>query len=243
MNFPGFPSAASRRVMVLLLVWSAGGLAFVGAEEPPPPPTVIEADVMELRSSEAENRFFFRKNVRVFGTNLLVSCDELTVVSARSGDPAATVGELGALQSIVATGNVDIVQAGRRATAGRAELFPREGKVVLTEQPVIIDERAEVRGWRITLLQGERSGIVESAPPGTPGGGRATTILDALPDLGFAGQPRDEDAEAATDEDAAASPEPPAAEMEAAPLMSPEAEEPVDPDPAVEIPIVPLPPE
>ena len=118
------------------------------------------------------------------GTNLAVTCDRLEVVTSRTGESEATIGEITAIESIVATGGVEIFQAGRRITAGRAELSPHEGLVVLTDQPKIIDGEVEVSGWRITLLKGERKALVE-ADPEQGQGGRPTVKLDSLPDLGY----------------------------------------------------------
>src|SRR5690625_7813683 len=70
--------------------------------------------------------------------------------------------ELGRIQRIYAIGNVRVVQGDREATSGRAEVFPREGRVVLTENPVLRNEDGRVSGARITFLQGEGEAIVES---------------------------------------------------------------------------------
>ena len=65
---------------------------------------------------------------------------------------------------LLATGNVRIVQGDREATCGRAEVLPQEEKVVLTEDPVLIDRSSDIvsRGSKITLLRGERRAIIEN---------------------------------------------------------------------------------
>ena len=175
------------------VVGTAGALATVGkAQESGAggsgdgPKTVIQSDSLEMHSGQERNYFFFRDEVRVEGTNLIVTCDLLEVVARREGvgdDPDAIIGQFGAIESIVASGKVEIWQAGRRAEAGRAQVLPHEGRVVLTEGPRVYDGQGEVSGWRITLLQDERRALVE-ADPGLVGD-RATVILSELPDLGY----------------------------------------------------------
>jgi len=177
-------------MVAISIAWLASGGPYCGANEGAPdaansaPATVVESDSLELESGPLQNRFNFRDNVRVSGNNITVTCDHLVVVANREpGEPGAVVGELGSIETIVAVGNVLITQAGRRAYAGKAELFPREEKVVLSESPRIVDDGAEVTGWRITLLKGERKARVESDP--VSGSERPTVTLEALPDLGF----------------------------------------------------------
>ena len=148
--------------------------------------TVIQSESLEMRSTPKRNYFYFQTNVRVEGNNLLVTCNNLEVTATRGGgedDPNATIGEFGTIESIVATGDVEILQAGRRAEAGRAQVLPHLGKVVLTENPRVYDVHGEVSGWRITLLKNERRVVVENNPE--DGRQRPTVVLSELPDLGF----------------------------------------------------------
>ena len=170
-------------------------LSLPGAEESDQPAdiTVIVSDHLQMRSTEEKNYFYFDQNVQVEATNLVVKSDRMEIIALRENeadDPDATVGEIGAIESIVATGNVEIYQAGRVAYAGRAEVLPREGKVVLSESPRVVDGETEIAGWQIVLNKGERQVIVfpnpdeqaaeadRERPTITLGGG-------ALPDLGF----------------------------------------------------------
>lgn len=141
------------------------------------PATDVIADAFEFVSEDARGRFLFSGNVRVSGNNLVVTCDRLDVVTERSGDLNSTIGQLGKIESIVATGNVTITQAGRTATSARADVRPGEGRIVLTGDPVVTDPQGGVmRGERITIIQGERRVLVDNP--------RIT--FDRLPDLGFA---------------------------------------------------------
>ncbi len=144
-------------------------------------PTVIEADHAEMVTGDTGTRFVFTGNIVVTGNNLVVRCDRMEVFSTREEQPAATSGppEIGRMEKIIATGNVHIEQEGREGRAGRAEIFLIEGRIVLTESPVIRNEQGNVSGFRITFIQGEAQAIVESGE-----GQRARIVLPTLPDLG-----------------------------------------------------------
>lgn len=150
--------------------------------------TVITSETLEMQGTESRNYFYFRKDVVVIGTNLELHCDELTVTAMRRGaeDDDSTVGEIGALERIVAVGNVRIYQAGRAAYAGRAEVNPTAGTVTLIDSPRVVDREVEVEGYQFILHQGDRR--FESIPdPDAPVGqpSRSVVRLGALPDLGF----------------------------------------------------------
>lgn len=124
-------------------------------------PTVITSNEMEMWSTDTETRSIFKENVVVTGNNLKITCDKLDVTATRLDDDKskdATIGTLEKFKTLVATGNVHIVQGDREVTCGRAEVFPAEDKVVLTEKPVVIDSSGPyvATGTRIVLLRGER---------------------------------------------------------------------------------------
>jgi lipopolysaccharide export system protein LptA len=124
-------------------------------------PTVITSTAMEMWSTDTETRSIFTENVVVTGNNLKITCDKLDVTATRFDDDKnkdATVGPLEKFKTLIATGNVHIVQGDREVTCGRAEVFPAEDKVVLTEKPVVIDSSGPyvATGTRIVLLRGER---------------------------------------------------------------------------------------
>ncbi len=150
--------------------------------------TVVTSDHLEMISGETENHFFFSGNVVVVGTNLKATGDKMTVVASRVGQNQAegTVGEIGAISSILLQGNVVIEQAGRRATSGQAEIFPGSGRVVLTDNPVVVDSEGRVTGHRMELLQGERRARVFGDPTS---GERPRVTLPAMQDLGYQNPP------------------------------------------------------
>ena len=75
-----------------------------------------------------------------------------------------------------------IVQGDRIATCGRAEVFPGEDKVVLSENPSIrsTDDQYAASGPRMVLYRGQRRAVIE----GESGVG-TRIVLPALRDLGY----------------------------------------------------------
>ena len=149
-------------------------------------PTIITSKRLEMQGTEERNYFYFSGEVLVKGTNLEIRCDELTVVSMREGPEGATIGDIGAIDQIVAQGSVEIHQAGRSAYAGRAEVDPVAGTVTLSENPRIIDRDVEVSGYQFVLHKDERK-FVSVPDPNAPADrpSRSVVSLGAMPDLGF----------------------------------------------------------
>lgn len=148
--------------------------------------TVITSTRLEMQGTEERNFFYFSGKVEVKGTNLQLACDELTVVAFREGTDTGAIGQIGAIEKIVAMGSVEIHQAGRSAYAGRAEVDPRAGTVTLADHPRIQDGEVEVEGYQFVLHKGEKK--FESIPdPNAPAGhpSRSVVRLGAMPDLGF----------------------------------------------------------
>jgi lipopolysaccharide export system protein LptA len=120
-------------------------------------------------------------------------------VATRKGDPAATIGQYGYFKSLVATGNVRIVQGDREATCGRAEVFPGEDRIVLSEDPVVrsLDDQYVAAGPRLVLYRGQRRAVIEGTTEE-----RVRITLPAIKDLGF------EEEKKASENPAPAAPQP-----------------------------------
>lgn len=199
-----------------LMLFAAFALCAFGAAEltldggplsDPNAKTTILSQTLEMVSSDTANTFYFSKNVRVRSTNLFMTADKMVVTALRENSEASAIEvektaktaaakrtsstsantPLGTIDKIVATGNVNISQQDREATAGHAEFFPKEGRVVLTENPRVVDSKAIVSGWRITLLHGERRVLVEQDPNGTT---RPNVDLNELPDMSVTDEPK-----------------------------------------------------
>lgn len=162
-------TAFRRLALTVLLV----ALPWVGRSqtEATAVPTQLDADNLVMTSTDEETRAICTGNVILTGTNLKISCDRLEIVATRIGDPGATIGTLDGFKYLLATGNVRIVQGDREATCGRAEVLPLEEKVVLQEDPVVIDHSSDfiAAGRIITLFRGERRlEVIEPKLTGPP---------------------------------------------------------------------------
>jgi len=146
----------NRLGALLLLAASLAAPAANGAPEPVS--TVIQSQSLDMRSTADETTSVFTGNVVVTGTDLRITCDRLEVVSVRIGDNNDTIGKQDRFKSLLATGHVRIVQGDREASCGRAQVLPRDDKVILTDQPVVIDHgnNTVATGDPIELLRGER---------------------------------------------------------------------------------------
>jgi lipopolysaccharide export system protein LptA len=127
-------------------------------------PTVITSEGEgQMISTDTETTITFRNKVLVTGTDLKLNCDFLQVIVRRKGDATATIGKIDKFRSMLATGNVLLVQGDREAACGRAEVLPDQERVILTENPVVVDrdQKTRIAGEKITLLRGQRQVLVE----------------------------------------------------------------------------------
>jgi lipopolysaccharide export system protein LptA len=150
-------------------------------EDVAPEVTIVRSRLLRMIEEPERTLFRFTDEVEVSGTNLEATCERLDVIakerSATTSAKDAT--ERLEVERIEAHDSVVIKQAGRTATASRAFIMPKEGKVVLEDNAVVEDDRGRVSGFRMTLLQGQRKAIVEGG--GGPGQERARITLPALP--------------------------------------------------------------
>lgn len=156
--------------------------ALPGRAQPAPTDTVIEcAGAFETVSTATEIVSTFRDRVVVTGTNITLTCDYLRVVARQKQAQTTALGQYGYFKSLVATGHVKIVQGDREATCGRAEIFPGEDKIVLTDQPVVRSADGEyvARGPRMVLYRGRRQAVIEGSPEE-----RVRITLPPVKDLG-----------------------------------------------------------
>src|SRR4051812_14952316 len=147
--------AAFPLLLACLSVFPAA-LALRGDEAPLP--TDITSTSLEMWSTDTETFAHFTGNVVATGTNIRITCDKLEITAAGQNEKSATVGKLDKFKYLLATGRVRIIQGDREANCGRAEVFPREERVVLTEKPVVIDHgnSSVAMGDKLTLLRGQR---------------------------------------------------------------------------------------
>ena len=160
------------RIASILALGYARSLAAEEAVE-----TVVTSQQFESRSTDTEMTAIFWCNVDVVGNNIHITCDRLEVISARLGDKDQVVAKQNQFKSLIATGKVKVTQGDRDASCGRAVVLPREDKVTLTENPVVVDHGAGVTfiGEPLTLLRGERKVFGENV----------RIVLPEIKDLGF----------------------------------------------------------
>jgi lipopolysaccharide export system protein LptA len=167
----------------LPLLVTAVALAMASASRAAEPQdTTVDSVSAESVSTDTETTTIFHDQVVAVGNDMTLNCDYLKVIATRIGDKSATMGKYGKFKYLLATGHVKIVQGDRVATSGRAEVFPGEDRIVLTESPVvkIESEGYTVSGPRMVLYRGQRRAVVEGTP-GQP----SHISLPAIKDLGF----------------------------------------------------------
>jgi lipopolysaccharide export system protein LptA len=167
----------------LPLLAAAAALAlFPALRAAEPPTTTISSDSAESASTDTETTTVFHDDVIATGNDITLNCDFLKVIATRVGEKTATLGKYGKFKYLLATGRVKIVQGDRVATCGRAEVFPGEDRIVLTENPVvqIESEHYVATGPKMVLYRGQRRAVIESAP-----GQRVHISMPAIKDLGF----------------------------------------------------------
>jgi lipopolysaccharide export system protein LptA len=165
-----------------LLVTAMALAVSAGARAADPQTTTISSDSAESISTDTETTTTFHDDVVATGNDITLNCDYLKVIATRVGEKTATLGKYGKFRYLLATGTVRIVQGDRVATCGRAEVFPGEDRIVLTENPVvrIESEHYEASGPRMVLYRGQRRAVIEGTP-----NQRTHISLPAIKDLGF----------------------------------------------------------
>jgi lipopolysaccharide export system protein LptA len=170
------------RTLPLLATAAALVLAAVARAADAPQTTIDCAGLAESTSTDTETTTIFHDQVVAVGNGITLNCDYLKVVANRLSEKDSTLGKHDTFKYMLATGHVRIVQTDRVATCGRAEVFPGEDRIVLTENPVvkIESEHYEASGPRMVLYRGQRRAVIEGTPDQ-----RSHILLPAIKDLGF----------------------------------------------------------
>lgn len=155
-----------RVLRAFLFLACLAGLAFPAVQAAvAPQPTTLTCGHMDMWSEGDETKAICTGNVTLTGTDLKITCDRLELIATRLTDKTkAALPTLEKFRYLLATGHVSITQGSRGATCGRAEVLPREEKVVLTEDPVVVDRATDFvsAGDKITLLRGQERVEVEN---------------------------------------------------------------------------------
>ena len=152
------------------------------AQAADPQQTTITSVSSEMISTDTETTCVFHDEVVAVGNDMTLNCDALKVIATRIGEKSATIGKYGKFKYLLATGHVRIVQGDRIALCGRAEVFPGEDRIVLTENPSveIASEGYKATSPRMVLYRGQRRAVLEGTL-GQP----SHISLPAIKDLGF----------------------------------------------------------
>jgi lipopolysaccharide export system protein LptA len=152
--------------------------------------TVVEsAGGAEMNSTETQTVTTFHTDVVATSNNIRITCDYLKIVVNRRGNPGAILGKNGKFESLLAVGHVHILQSEREATCGRAEVFPGEDRMVLSQGapdeplPTVrsTDGNYSASGPRMVFYRGQERAVIETLP-----GERAHILLPPLKNMGFA---------------------------------------------------------
>lgn len=161
-------------------------LIFSHAQTPPKErvQTEIESVRLQVQNDGEKAYFLFSEGVVLRATNMYVECDSLEVFATREAEKQENIGKFGAIQKIVATGNVRIVQQERTATCQKAVVQPNEQRIVLSGSPVIEQPGGQFLtynpGDEIILERGNGSIDVRTTGPK-----KLKLTSSAIDDLGF----------------------------------------------------------
>jgi lipopolysaccharide transport protein LptA len=127
---------------------------------PAPGSTVITSD--ELRMDQASHIAVFTGSVVATGTNFTMKCQEMTVNFDKAGK----------VDTILSKGDVVVEQPGRISHSGQVEYFRDDDKFVLTDQPVIVDNKNRISAPQITIYRGKQSLYTS--------GGKSTLVIPEM---------------------------------------------------------------
>ncbi|MBT4665095.1 MAG: hypothetical protein HOB63_01115, partial [Opitutae bacterium] len=98
------------RLTNLYLIFMPFAAIMSAVEENATRPTTIDSDMAELVTTKAGHRFYFAGNVVVVGTDLLLKCNELEILSKRESNSSKSSAKVGKISLMVARGKVSIKQ-------------------------------------------------------------------------------------------------------------------------------------
>ena len=136
--------------IALLLAWNLP-LQAQDASTPAPGTTVITSDELHITEENQTRKAVFTGSVLVVGDNFNLKCQEMTVLFNKESK----------VDHIIAKGDVVIQQPGRIAHCGQADYFQEEDKFVLTDQPVIIDNKNQIEAPKITIYRTTQQMVTE----------------------------------------------------------------------------------
>ena len=172
------------RLLILNLLFIPFAVNLLVADENATRSTTIESDTAELVTTKAGHRFYFAGKVIVVGTDLLLNCDELEILSERESNSSESSSKVGKISLMVARGNVNIKQKGSLGTGDKATMQADTGLFILHGSPaVLVDERGKLEGNEIVFERGKGRAELRGGA-----GNRPRVELPELPALPYVGR-------------------------------------------------------
>jgi lipopolysaccharide export system protein LptA len=144
------------RLTSIYLIFMPFAANLSAGEENATRPTTIDSDMAELVTTKDGHRFYFAGNVVVVGTDLLLKCNELEILSKRETNSSKSSAKVGKISLMVARGEVIIKQKGSLGTGNKATMQADTGLFILHGSPaVLVDERGILEGNEIVFERGK----------------------------------------------------------------------------------------
>jgi len=155
--------------VIILLVFqvlaqsnSLGEAKKTSKEIPSKGPIIIHSDSLEV--DQQKRLIIFEGKVKARRKDIVVDCQKMIVYYLENPKKNESAMETGRIDKIVALGDVVINRPdGSVARAGKAVFYQNEGKVVLTENPIVQQGPDFVEGQRIIMFLNENRSIVEGS--------------------------------------------------------------------------------
>lgn len=109
----------------------------------------------QLEADDQSGTFIFKGDVQAQQGEVFIYAKKMTVSYVQ--------GEKRQIETVVAEGDVRIVQLNRVATGGKATLYHKEGRIVLSDEPRVVQGENTVEGERIIVYLNDNRSIVEGS--------------------------------------------------------------------------------
>lgn len=119
--------------------------------------TVVESDSQYYVSGKESDSYVFEKNVKITGTDFSATCDKI--------ETSIKINKQGKreISHIRLTGNVEVKQGGKIANAGKADIYPEEEMITLSDSPTVLNEDgSRANGTRMIYTKGKKSISIEN---------------------------------------------------------------------------------
>ncbi|HOP48487.1 MAG TPA: lipopolysaccharide transport periplasmic protein LptA [Desulfobacteraceae bacterium] len=124
-------------------------------------PIIIKANTLEV--IETSKQIIFTGEVNAKKEDFVIDCQKMVVHYKNRPALDRSEGVDTSIEKIIATGKVRITRAqGGEATANEAVYYPQDEKIVLSDNPVVVQGKDFVEGDRITIFLKENRSVVES---------------------------------------------------------------------------------